>query len=192
MKWNDKKSVLRFGARTIVEGDELSAPVLAMLGKDRVKKMKDAGQIVESQGKAPGAREVALDRAEELGIKVAKGAGTKAVQGLIKAEEVRLVLLEKARGLELKVADNASASDLQTAITGATKAPGDDKLAVAKARAKQLGLKHNSNLGIKKINALIDAEEARLVLLDKARTMKIEVADDASAKDLQKLVDAEG
>lgn len=70
----------------------------------------------------------------------------------------------------------------------------DDVRTAAVARAAELGLKHNANLGTEKLQALIDAEEARLVLLAKARDMKLSVADadDASAEDLTKAIEAVG
>lgn len=57
-------------------------------------------------------------------------------------------------------------------------------------RAKELGISFNSNLGIKKLQKLIDAEEARRGLLAKARELKLDVADDATAGDLQKAIAA--
>lgn len=60
------------------------------------------------------------------------------------------------------------------------------------ARADELGLKYAWNAGVKKINDMIDAEEARLVLLAKAKDMKLDVADDATADDIDKMINAAG
>lgn len=60
-------------------------------------------------------------------------------------------------------------------------------------QAKMLGLKPNHKTGVEKLTAMIEAEQKRLELLTKAKDMKLEIADDATAEDIEKAIaDANG
>ena len=117
--WNCKKSCIRYGSRDLVKGDEIPEALLTAMGPERVKKLKDAGKMVSGVAKGPNARDAAVDRAKELGIKFNSNLGIKKLQKLIEAEESRLDLLGKARELKLDVADDATAVEIQKAIDDA-------------------------------------------------------------------------
>ena len=101
---------------------------------------------------------------------------------IVKGDEVPEALLKDMGPERVK-----KLKDAGKIAPGVAKGPNVRDAAVE--RAKELSLSFNSNLGIKKLQKLIDAEEARLDLLAKARELKLDVAGDATAGDLQKAID---
>lgn len=57
-------------------------------------------------------------------------------------------------------------------------------------QAKMLGLKPNHNTGAEKLSIMIEDEQKRLELLTKAKGLKLDVADDATAEEIEKAIAA--